>query len=99
MEEQQWASLVGPGGGSAAAAAWGATWLRLIDWEESAGRARRAEMWALTGGWRDVGKLQVLGAYGLVGRMWAGYRSWAFTGITLQAKVAAVIRLCAANCA
>jgi hypothetical protein len=49
MEAEQWASLLGPGGVSAAAAAWGAKWLRLIDWEEAAGRARRAEMWALTG--------------------------------------------------
>lgn len=49
MEPDQWASLVGPGGVSAAAAEWGAKWLRLIDWEEAAGRARRAEMWALTG--------------------------------------------------
>jgi hypothetical protein len=49
MEAEQWASLLGPKGVSAAAAAWGAKWLRLIDWEEAAGRGRKAEMWALTG--------------------------------------------------
>jgi hypothetical protein len=47
MEEQQWQALAG--GVSAAAAAWGAKWLQLIDWEEAASRARRAELWALTG--------------------------------------------------
>lgn len=37
------------GGVSAAAAAWGSKWVQLLDWEESKGRARRADIWALTG--------------------------------------------------
>eukprot|EP00878_Enallax_costatus_P043114 GHUV01050816.1.p1 GENE.GHUV01050816.1~~GHUV01050816.1.p1 ORF type:complete len:135 (-),score=26.08 GHUV01050816.1:62-466(-) len=47
MDESQWTSLAGAV--SAAAAEWGRKWLNCIDWEEAAGRARRAEMWALTG--------------------------------------------------
>lgn len=50
MDESQWTGLAGAV--SAAAAEWGRKWLKCIDWEEAAGRARRAEMWALTGGWR-----------------------------------------------
>jgi len=37
------------GGVSAAAAAWGSKWVQLLDWEESKGRARRPDVWALTG--------------------------------------------------
>lgn len=36
-------------GVSTAAAAWGSKWVQLLDWEESGGRARRCEVWALTG--------------------------------------------------
>lgn len=39
------------GGVTAAAAAWGSKWVQLLDWEESSGRARRSEVWALTGKW------------------------------------------------
>lgn len=49
MSGEQWSTLLGPRGVSPAAAAWGTKWLQLIDWEESAGRARKAELWALTG--------------------------------------------------
>jgi hypothetical protein len=37
------------GGVTAASGAWGRKWLQLLDWEESGGRARRSEVWALTG--------------------------------------------------
>lgn len=37
------------GGVGASAAAWGSKWVQLLDWEESGGRARRSEVWALTG--------------------------------------------------
>jgi hypothetical protein len=46
--------LCRPGGVSAAAAAWGSKWVQLLDWEESGGRARRSEVWALTGQYRIV---------------------------------------------
>lgn len=49
MTPEQWGTLLGDKGVSAAAAAWGAKWLQLIDWEEAAARARKAELWALTG--------------------------------------------------
>lgn len=38
-----------PGGVSVSAAAWGSKWVQLLDWEESGGRARKPEVWALTG--------------------------------------------------
>ncbi len=47
MDAAQWQELAG--GVTPEAAAWGSKWVRLIDLEESAGRARRAELWALTG--------------------------------------------------
>lgn len=47
MSEAQWDSLAGAV--TAAAAAWGRKWLNCIDWEEAAGRNRRAELWAMTG--------------------------------------------------
>lgn len=37
------------GGVTAASGVWGRKWLQLLDWEESGGRARRSEVWALTG--------------------------------------------------
>lgn len=50
MAPEQWSTLLGDKGVSAAAAAaWGAKWLQLIDWEEATARARKAELWALTG--------------------------------------------------
>jgi hypothetical protein len=49
MDPAQWQELAG--GITPAAGAWLRRWMDLLDWEESGGKARRGEIWGLTGGW------------------------------------------------